>query len=423
MKFGLFYQAQLPKPLDSDDWYPGQELKLFQDTMTEIEFADKLGFDYVWLAEHHFTSEYNHISATDVFLGAIAAKTKSIRLGTGVVQMMPGNNHPVKVAENIATIDLLSNGRLEFGVGVGSPGEQEMFWPRMTEIVKANRTYDVLWEVLAETLRLMTMNPYPGFDGEFVTIPSGNVVPKPVQKPHPPLWLAVTSEKSLKLAAERGMGASCLAQGGPDVVQARVADYWRHMTENLKPVGLAINPVVQTFTNVMVAKTDEQARLNERGGAEFTNYAIHRAHELTRVKGHIHRDYVEKQKARVEAMAGAGAEAGQEDRELERMSKMGLSAYQAAGSPARGMIPTGDAPGTVIGSRDTARKRLMEFEDTGVDILACTQQIGLRRHEDIMESLEQMGRLLPEFKERHERDHQARQDRIESLGFPSNASI
>ncbi len=418
MKFGLFYQAQLPKPLDSDDWYPGQELKLFQDTLTEIEFADKLGFDYVWLAEHHFTSEYNHISATDVVLGAVAAKTRSIRIGTGVVQMMPGNNHPVKVAENIATIDLLSNGRAEFGVGVGSPSEQEMFWPPMAAVVKANRTYDVLWETLGETLRMMTMNPYPGFDGEFVSLPSGNVVPKPVQKPHPPLWLAVTSEKSLKLAAERGMGASCLAQGGPDVVQSRVDAYWRHIRDHLKPVGAAINPIVQTFTNVMVAKTDEQARKNERGGADFTNYAIHRAHELTRTKGHIHRDYVEKQKkVLVDAVSGEDAH------ELERMSKMGLSAYQAAGSPARGMIPTGDAPGTVIGSPDTARKRLREFEDTGVDVMACTHQIGLRRHEDIMESLEQLGRLLPEFKERHERGRQARNDRIASLGFPSNSSI
>ncbi len=419
MKFGLFYQAQLPKPLDSDDWHPGQELKLFQNTLTEIEFADKLGFDYVWLAEHHFTSEYNHISATDVFLGAIAAKTKSIRVGTGVVQMMPGNNHPVKVAENIATIDLLSNGRVEFGVGVGSPGEQEMFWPRMAEVVKANRTYDVLWETLGETLRMMTMNPYPGFDGEFVSLPSGNVVPKPVQSPHPPLWLAVTSEKSLKLAAERGMGASCLAQGGADVVQSRVDAYWQHMRDHLKPVSAVINPVVQTFTNVMVAKTDEQARKNECGGADFTNYAIHRAHQLTRTKGHIHRDYVEKQKQLVDAVAG------EDGRELELMSKIGLSAYQAqtVGSPARGMIPTGDAPGTVIGSRDTARKRLMEFEGTGVDVLACTHQIGLRRHEDIMESLEQMGRLLPEFKERHEKGRQARNDRIESLGFPSNSSI
>jgi len=105
------------------------------------------------------------------------------------------------------------------------------------------------------------------------------------------------------------------------------------------------------------------------------------------------------------------------------MSKMGLSAYQAAGSPARGMIPTGDAPGTVIGSPETARKRMMEFEATGVDVLAFTHQIGLRRHEDIMESLERLGQLLPDFKERHERGRKARNDRIESLGYPSNSSI
>ena len=89
---------------------------MFRNCLEEIELADKVGFDHVWLAEHHFTGEYNHLSAPAVMLGAIAARTKNIRVGHSIVQMMPANNHPVKVAENVATIDLISNGRMDFGV-------------------------------------------------------------------------------------------------------------------------------------------------------------------------------------------------------------------------------------------------------------------------------------------------------------------
>jgi alkanesulfonate monooxygenase SsuD/methylene tetrahydromethanopterin reductase-like flavin-dependent oxidoreductase (luciferase family) len=427
MKFGLFFQAQLPKPIDSDDWHEGQELKLFQDTLTQIEFADRLGFDYVWMAEHHYASEYNHMSATDIMLGAAAARTKTIRLGPGVVQMMPGNNHPVKVAENIATLDLISNGRIEFGVGVGTPTEQQIFWPRMTEVIANGQNYDVLWEVLEQTVKMMTSSFYPGYDGEFVNLPAGEIVPKPTQKPHPPLWLAVTSERSLALAAERGMGASCLAQGGPDVVRARVQAYWDIISQRLKPAGLAINPAVCSFTNAMVAATDEKARINAGDGAEFTNYAIHRAHKLSHVKSHINREFVEKQ--RLEALERAhlletvGASDLDEQVEEAAMARMGLSAYQTAGGKG-GMIPTSpDSPATVIGSPETARKRLMAFEDTGVDVLAITCQVGNRRHEDIMETLEQLGELMPDFKERHELRRDDRSLRNEKLGFPVNSSI
>jgi alkanesulfonate monooxygenase SsuD/methylene tetrahydromethanopterin reductase-like flavin-dependent oxidoreductase (luciferase family) len=423
MKVGLFFQAQLPKPIDSDDWHEGQELKLFQDTLTQIEFADRHGFDYCWIAEHHYASEYNHISAPDVMLGAAAARTKTIRLGSGVVQMMPGNNHPVKVAENIATLDLISNGRIEFGVGVGTPGEQEIFWPRMREVVANGQNYDVLWEVLEQTVKMMTSRLYPGHVGEFVTLPAGEIVPKPTQKPHPPLWLAVTSERSLALAAERGMGASCLAQGGPDVVLERVQAYWKIISERLNPIGLAINPAVCTFTNAMVAATDEKARINAGDGAEYTNFAIHRAHKLTNVMSHINREFAEKQRLEALERESLLETVGDDRAEEAAIARMGLSAYQTAGGK-RGMLPTSpDSPATLIGSPETVRKRMMAFEETGVDVLAMTCQVGDRSHESIMETIERIGKLLPDVKERHELGREARRMRVEQLGYPVNSSI
>ncbi len=409
MKFGLFYQMQLPKPLDADDWYPEQEAELFQNCLDEIELADKVGFDHVWVAEHHFTGEYNHLSASDVFLGAVAGRTKNIRMGHSIVQMMPANNHPVKVAENVATIDLLSNGRMEFGVGIGGATEQDAFWPELIALAAAGKTHDVLWEATRECIRLMTMTPYPGHAGEYVNLPVVNVVPKPLKKPHPPLWLAVTSERSLMMAAERGMGALCLAQGGPDVVEKRVEAYWERIHQGITPVGRAINPVVCTFTNTLVAPTDDQARARERGGAEFANYSMRRSHETTHGIAHFHRELASNRKVAPSFAHVANSAAEREH--AQRIAEKGA------------LDTSPDAPGSIIGSPETARKKMLGYEATGVDILCFSQQTGTRRHEDIMESIELMGKLLPEFKERHERGARARQDRFDRLGLEVNASI
>ena len=120
MKFGLLYEMQLPRPLDSDQWHDDDEHKMVQQTLEQIELADRLGFDYVFFVEHHFLEEYSISSAPEVVLGAAAARTKRIRLGHGIVQMPPRQNHPARVAERIATLDLVSDGRVEFGTGEGA---------------------------------------------------------------------------------------------------------------------------------------------------------------------------------------------------------------------------------------------------------------------------------------------------------------
>src|SRR5712672_3241927 len=112
MKFGLFYEHQLPRP-----WSDGAEQRLFQEALDQVELADQLGIDFAWEVEHHFLEEYSHSSAPEVFLSAAAALTKRIRLGHGIRQVIPAYNHPARVAETLATLDLLSHGRVEFGIG------------------------------------------------------------------------------------------------------------------------------------------------------------------------------------------------------------------------------------------------------------------------------------------------------------------
>src|SRR5213594_2061994 len=115
MQFGIFYEHQLPRP-----WQEDSELRMISEALDQVELADRLGIDYAWEVEHHFLEEYSHSSAPEVFLAACSQRTKDIRLGHGIVLMPPGYNHPARVAERIATLDLVSNGRVEFGTGESS---------------------------------------------------------------------------------------------------------------------------------------------------------------------------------------------------------------------------------------------------------------------------------------------------------------
>src|SRR6188508_2904879 len=119
MRFGVFYELQLPKPWSRDDEY-----RLLNDALDQVELADRLGYDYAWEVEHHFLEEYSHSSAPEVFLAAASQRTKRIRLGHGIVQLPPQVNHPARVAERIATLDLLSGGRVDFGTGESSSGAE-----------------------------------------------------------------------------------------------------------------------------------------------------------------------------------------------------------------------------------------------------------------------------------------------------------
>src|SRR6187431_1883124 len=115
MRFGIFYEHQLPRP-----WAEDAEEKLLTNALDQTELADKVGIDYVWEVEHHFLEEYSHSSAPEVFLAAASQRTKNMRLGHGIVQTPPRQNHPARVAERIATLDLVSGGRVEFGTGEGA---------------------------------------------------------------------------------------------------------------------------------------------------------------------------------------------------------------------------------------------------------------------------------------------------------------
>src|SRR5437588_5953305 len=156
VRLGLFYEHQLPRP-----WEDGAEQRLLGNALEQVELADRVGFDTVWEVEHHFLEEYSHSSAPEVFLAAASQRTRRIRLGHGIVQMPPPFNHPARVAERIATLDLISSGRVEWGTGESaSLAELGGFG------ISAQDKQPMWQEASREAANMLVMDPYPGYQGQ-----------------------------------------------------------------------------------------------------------------------------------------------------------------------------------------------------------------------------------------------------------------
>src|SRR5919202_197202 len=372
MRFGVFYEHQLPRP-----WGPHGEHRLLHDALEQIEIADRVGFDVAWEVEHHFLEEYAHSSASDVFLAAASQRTRRIRLGFGILPLPPGYQHPARVAETVATLDLLSDGRVEFGTGeTGSGVELEGFGvDRETKRAQWAEGLDVV-------TRMMVEEPFAGCDGRFLSMPQRNVVPKPLQKPHPPLWVACSRRETIGLAAEKGIGALSFSFVEPEEAKTWVDDYYATLTsEHCVPGGFAVNPQVAVVLPMM-CHPDEAVAI-ERGidGAHFFGYAL--AHyyvfgEHRPGRTNLYEEFLARRDE-----VGLARSVITADR-----APLGVRVLQHGLGSLRGAI------GTPEQVRDLCRR----YEAAGVDQVVFVLQAGRNRHEHICESLELFGaEVLPEF--------------------------
>ena len=369
MRFGIFYEHQLPRP-----WAEGGELKLFQDALDQVELGDRLGIDYAWEVEHHFLEEYSHSSAPEVFLAAASQRTKRIRLGHGIVLMPPGYNHPSRIAERLATLDLVSNGRVEWGTGESaSRAELEGFG-----ITPAERRE--MWrETTEQVANMLAMDPYPGYQGKYFAMPVRNVVPKPVQKPHPPLWVACSNRETIHLAAQLGMGALTFAFIDPAEAAHWIADYYDTFKRECVPIGHTVNPNVAMVTGFSCHADAAEAGRRGTDGFRFFQFAL----------GH-HYSFGKHTPGRTDIWKKFVAVRDQ----------LGLEVL-------------GGGTGC-IGTPAQLTASLRQFETNGVDQTIFIQQGGNNQHEHICESLELFAReVMPEFKER-DAARQAR--KMEELG-------
>jgi alkanesulfonate monooxygenase SsuD/methylene tetrahydromethanopterin reductase-like flavin-dependent oxidoreductase (luciferase family) len=251
VEFGLFNALYLPHEQASD---PAMEHSRLLDEVTSIQAADRSGFKYTWASEHHFLTEYSHLSANESFLAFVAAKTERIHVGTGIVNVTPPVNHPARVAERVAMIDHLSEGRFEFGMGRGSSStEQGGFGITDPELTK-----EMFDEVVPQFARMWRDEPY-AYEGRFFSMPERNVLPKPFTKPHPPMWVAAGNPGTFEKAARMGLGVLCFTSGSPAQL-APLIEVYKKTIQKAEPVGDYVNDNVMVTTQMLCLEDGQKAR-------------------------------------------------------------------------------------------------------------------------------------------------------------------
>ncbi len=387
MKFGLFCELQLPRTGGELD-----EGKLLSEALEQVELADRLGIDYAWQVEHHFLEEYSCSSAPEVFLAAASQRTTNIRLGHGIVQLPPPINHPARIAERIATLDLISGGRVELGTGEGS---SQIELGGFGVDVDAKREQ---WsEALDAITRMFVEVPFAGYDGRWVSMPPRNVVPKPRQRPHPPLWVACSRRSTIQLAAERGLGALSFAFVEPEAAKEWVDAYYETLaSDRCVPAGFAVNPNVAVALPMM-CHADEATAI-DRGidGIHFFAFSLAYYYvfgEHVPGRSNLWQEFVERRDelgfAR-EQVRSDGAPLG------VRLTEQTIGSLRGA-----------------IGTPDQIAALLERYDAAGVDQVIFISQGGTNRHEHICESLELFAtEVMPRFAEHAEQRERDKAERL-----------
>ena len=362
MKFSAFYELQLPAPHAAQD-----ETRIFREALEHVELADRLGFHGMWAVEHHFLEDHALSSAPEVWLGAAAARTSSIRIGHGIVCMPAGFSHPARIAERIATLDQISGGRVEFGTGESSSRmELEGFG-----VDRATKREAYL-EALEQTCDMMVMTPYPGYDGEFSSMPCRNVVPKPAQKPHPPLWVAGKPD----VAARLGIGCLGFNVVGGKQAKVMVDEYYRTLATECVPIGHAVNPNIAVLAMLHCHEDEETARRNGEH-LKFFGYTISKYY----LDGNV--------------------QPGRSDSWNEFVAIKDQ------------MPDRTESPTSAIGTPETIREHLRALQAAGVDQVMMMHQAGRLDHETNCRSLELFAReVMPEFVEDEDRRETEKAERL-----------
>ena len=362
MEFALFYEIPVARP-----WTRRSERDAYHEVLEQAVLDEQAGFHSLWTVEHHFLEEYSHCSNPEVLYGAIAARTSRLRLGYGVRLMPFPYNHPVRSAESAAVLDIISDGRVEFGTGRSSTRiELEGFG------IDPHRTRE-LWEEAVDVIVAAWTNDVLEWKGKQFSIPPRRVLPKPVQDPHPPLWGATSSPDSHRIMGEKGMGLLSFTIGtSPEELKDRI-DLYRDGLTRAKPVGKFVNGRAGTFTMVNVARTREQARANAAESFEW--YA----------------------KAGTEAVASVAKwmrELGQES---------GTYAYGDALADLDTSFLTYDflesTGACIVGTPEACIETAKRYEAAGCDLLLCLMNPYKVPHRAVMESIELMGKyVIPALK-------------------------
>jgi alkanesulfonate monooxygenase SsuD/methylene tetrahydromethanopterin reductase-like flavin-dependent oxidoreductase (luciferase family) len=352
VEFGLFNSVSVLPAFDGD------EHRRIMDEVAIVQAAERVGFKYTWATEHHFLTEYSHMSANEVFLGYLAAATSSIHLGSGIFNITPPVNHPARVAERVALLDHLSEGRFEFGMGRGSSTvEQKGFG-----IPEPDVTREMFDEVVGEFKKMWRAEEYPGHEGRFFSMPARNVLPKPYSNPHPPMWVAAGNPSTFEKAARMGLGVLCFTIGGAESVKPLIELYKKEI-ERAEPVGDFVNDNVMVTTQLLCLEDGARVR-------------------------------------RIATDMGMGYHRSLLLRYLDTFPRpAGIPEWpQLLPDPTREQIDAAIAEGAPYGTPDEVTRAISKYEDAGADQVVFGLLSSTLDREVACETIETFGRhVLPQF--------------------------
>lgn len=275
LEFGIFVQGYVPKFRSEVD--PQAEHHALMEETEYVVQADRSGFKYAWFSEHHFLEEYSHLSANDVYIGYLTHATERIHLGSGIFNPLPQVNHPVKVAEKVAMLDHLSDGRFEFGTGRGAGSHEILgFLPGVTDM---NATKEIWEETVGEFPKMWLNEEYPGFQGKHWSLPPRKVFPKPYGTSHPAMWYAAGSPPSYAMAARKGLGVLGFSVQKVSDMEW-VLEQYKTAVRDAEPIGDFVNDNVMATTTAIVAETRKEAiRVAASSNLNYLQSLVFRYHD------------------------------------------------------------------------------------------------------------------------------------------------
>ncbi len=387
MQFGLLYECQRPFEGTEIDWNA-----LYKETLEQCELADQVGFNNLWFVEHHFLTGFSGSPAQDAIFGALSRITKQIRIGYGVC-ILP-YHHPVRVAERVALLDQLTDGRIEVGTGRSNAYEQTGLG------IDPRETRNLWAESLSMLPKIWTSDEYE-YEGENWSVPKRRVLPKPFQQPHPRLYLACTSEDSFRLAAQKGIGVLSSASYAVEVLKEKVQIY-RDALKDCEPVGEFIT---EFWGNNVHGFCDDDDDYAKELAAESmkTFFGPDKPYIAGRIGAY---------EELLEAWGGVPDHLSadfsrwlrQSDEEHQQLAQdVGLSLDAGPGA-ARAAIAQLDGKtlsdrGVIIaGNPESCIKTCEMYEDIGVDQVMLIMQTETIPHEKVMASIEKFGKeVIPHF--------------------------
>ena len=387
MKFGILYETQRPYQGNDLDWN-----SLYKETLDQCELADQMGFDNLWFVEHHFLMGFSGSPCPEVLFGALSQRTKNIRIGFGV-SILP-SHHPIHIAERVAMVDQLTDGRVEFGTGRSNAYEQvgQGIDPRETR---------ERWDEALTMLPKMWQSDEFSWEGKHWNVPARKILPGIYQKPHPRMYLACTQTESFRLAAQKGIGVLSSASYAVDILAEHVKVY-RDAITDAEPVGAFVNNFWGNNVHAFCGKDDQAAK--ELAAESMKTFF---GPDKPYIQGRINA-YEEL----LEAWGGVPDDLNadfsrwlrqSDDAHKQQAAEAGLSLDSGPGA-ARAAIAQLDANvlsdrGVIIaGNPESCIKTVQMYEDIGVDQVMMIMQTETISHDKVMESMELFGKeVIPAF--------------------------